>query len=79
MAPLGGEPRRAHDDSQEQILATERFFQSGEATLEVIGAHVSGDLAVLALIERQHGEMGDLPDQDWSLRVTLVFRRDDGE
>ena len=24
---------------------------------------------------RQHGEVGGLPDQDWSLRVTLVFRR----
>jgi len=28
-------------------------------------------------IERQHGEVGGLPAQDWSLRVTLVFRRDE--
>jgi ketosteroid isomerase-like protein len=27
------------------------------------------------VVERQHGEVGGLPDQDWSLRVTLVFRR----
>jgi hypothetical protein len=27
----------------------------------------------------QHGEVGGLPDQDWSLRVTLVFRREGGE
>ena len=26
-------------------------------------------------VERQHGEVGGTPDQDWSLRVTLVFRR----
>jgi ketosteroid isomerase-like protein len=26
----------------------------------------------------QHGLVGGLPEQDWSLRVTLVFRRDDG-
>jgi ketosteroid isomerase-like protein len=26
------------------------------------------------VIERQHGEVGGLPDQDWSLRVTLVYR-----
>jgi ketosteroid isomerase-like protein len=35
-----------------------------------------GDLAVLVAIERQHGEVGGLPDQDWSPRVTLVFRRE---
>jgi ketosteroid isomerase-like protein len=33
---------------------------------------------VLVAIERQHGEVGGLPDQDWSLRVTLVFRREAG-
>jgi hypothetical protein len=30
---------------------------------------------VLVAIERQHGEVGGLTDQDWSLRVTLVFQR----
>jgi hypothetical protein len=33
----------------------------------------------LAVIEHQHGEVGGLPDQDWSLRVTLVFRRQGAE
>ena len=37
--------------------------------------YTSGDLAVLVVIERQHGTIGDLPEQDWSLRVTWVFRR----
>jgi ketosteroid isomerase-like protein len=32
-------------------------------------------LAVLVVIERQHGTVGELPEQDWSLRVTWVFRR----
>jgi ketosteroid isomerase-like protein len=42
-------------------------------------AYASGDLVVLVGVERQHGEVGGLPRQDWSLRVTLVFRRvDDG-
>jgi ketosteroid isomerase-like protein len=36
-------------------------------------------MVVLVAIERQHGEVGGLPDQDWSLRVTLVFRREGGE
>lgn len=34
---------------------------------------------VLAVIERQHVEVGGLPDQDWSLRVTLVYRREGSE
>jgi len=32
---------------------------------------------VLVAIERQQGVVGDLPKQDWSLRVTSVFRRTD--
>ena len=28
------------------------------------------------MIERQHGEVGSLPDQNWSLRVTHVYRRE---
>ena len=30
---------------------------------------------MLVAIERQRGEVGGLAEQDWSLRVTLVFRR----
>jgi ketosteroid isomerase-like protein len=30
---------------------------------------------VLVFIERQHATVGGLPDQDWSLRVTQVYRR----
>jgi len=37
----------------------------------------SGDLVVLVVVERQHGEVGGLPEQDWSLRVTWIFRRSD--
>jgi ketosteroid isomerase-like protein len=29
--------------------------------------------------ERQRGEVGGLPDQDWSLRVTQIYRRDGSE
>ena len=54
----------------------ERIIQNGEAELEVVQTYTSGDLVVLVVIERQHGEVGGLPDQDWSLRVTWVFRRE---
>ena len=79
MDPFGGEPTRGFDASSESLEALERFFQGGEAELEVVESYTSGDLVVLVVIERQHGQVGDLPDQDWSLRVTCVFRREGSE
>ena len=79
MEPFGGEPRRGFDASDEALDALARYFRGGEAELEVVQSYASGDLVVLVVVERQHGEVGGLPDQDWSLRVTLVFRRDGSE
>ena len=80
MAPFGGDPTRGFEDpSPERLEALERYFQNGEAELEVVQTYTSGDQVVLVVIERQHGEVGELPDQDWSLRVTWVFRRDGSE
>jgi ketosteroid isomerase-like protein len=76
MPPSGGEPRRGFDDSDEALRALAEYFQGGEAEVEVFQSYASGELAVLVAIERQHGKVGSLPDQDWSLRVTLVFRRE---
>ena len=75
MSPYGGEPVRGFDDSDAALDALGRFFRGGEAKVEVVETYASGDLAVLVVIERQHGTVGDLPEQDWSLRVTWVFRR----
>jgi ketosteroid isomerase-like protein len=75
MSPYGGEPVRGFDDSATALDALAQFFRGGEASVEVVEAYSSGDLAVLVVIERQHGTIGDLPEQDWSLRVTWVFRR----
>jgi ketosteroid isomerase-like protein len=75
MSPYGGAPVRGFDDSDEALEGLARFFRGGEAKVEVVETHASGDLAVLIVIERQHGTIGDLPEQDWSLRVTWVFRR----
>ena len=76
MAPSGGEPRRGFDDSDESIAAMEQYFQSGEAQIEIVQTYAAGDLAVLVMVEHQHGRVGGYPDQDLSLRVTVVFRRD---
>jgi ketosteroid isomerase-like protein len=79
MSPFGGEPIRGIETSPERLEALERFFQGGEAELELVESYTSGDLVVLVMIERQHGQVGGLPEQDWSLRVTWVFRREGSE
>lgn len=75
MTPFGGDTVRWQERTEEQLDETSRFFASGEAVLDVQHTYVSGDLVVLVAVERQHGEVGGYPDQDWSLRVTIVFRR----
>ena len=75
LNPAGGPARRGFDDSPESRIAMARMFQSGSAKLELIETYASGNLVVLVTLERNHGVVGGLPEQDWSLRVTLVFRR----
>ena len=76
MPPNGGDPRAGFDRSEEAVAWTARTFRGGTAALDVFQAYSSGDLAVLVAVERQRGSVGQLPSQDWSLRVTLVFRRE---
>jgi hypothetical protein len=68
MSPFGGEPTRGSDTSPERLEALERYFRNGQAELDVVQTYTSGDLVVLVVIERQHGGVGGLPDQDWSAR-----------
>ena len=75
MKPTGGAPARYEDRSAE-LKAWTSDFRAGESKLEVTQAHAWDDTVVLVMIERQHGQVGDLPGQDWSLRVTQVYRRD---
>ena len=78
MAPFGGAPVRGFDTSPGRLAELARYFQAGAFEQELVQAYASGDMAVLVTIERQRGEVGGLPEQDWSLRVTLVFRREEG-
>jgi ketosteroid isomerase-like protein len=80
MPPTGGPVRQGFDSSPSSIEALEETFPGGgDGDLEVVQQVASGDLAVLVGVERQHGPVGSLPDQDWPLRVTLVFRREDSD
>lgn len=79
MSPLGGKPTHARDMTPDSWAAMARFFRNGSLRHELVQAYGSDDMVVLALIERARVEVGGLPVQDWSLRVTLVYRRDDAE
>ncbi|HET6266362.1 MAG TPA: nuclear transport factor 2 family protein [Acidobacteriota bacterium] len=79
MAPFGGQPTVGFDASTEHRAAMGRFFKSGNLKQEVVATYYSGDLAVLVTIEHVRAEVGELPEQDWSLRVTQVFRREGSE
>ena len=75
MQPFGGEASHGFDSSHEHLAQLARYFRNGDAKLELAQSYASDDLVVLVMIERQHGEVGGLPDQDWSLRVTQVYRK----
>jgi ketosteroid isomerase-like protein len=76
MAPFGGKPTRAADLTNERWESVGRFFRNGkDSSLELVQAYRSADMVVLAVIERTHVEVGGLPGQNWALRVTLVFRK----
>ncbi|NKL32548.1 DUF4440 domain-containing protein [Rhizobium leguminosarum bv. viciae] len=75
MQPFGGPASHGFDDGPEHLAELARYFRNGGGTLEVEKSYVCRDLIVLVMIERQHGEVGGLPDQNWSLRVTQVYRR----
>lgn len=75
MSPFGGTPSHGAYTRQrwEEIG---RFFKNGRLKQELVQAYSSADMVTLVVIEHCHGEVGGLPAQDWSLRVTLVYRRD---
>ena len=76
MSPFGGTPTRGPDITEERWEAIGRFFRNGTFEQEVVQSYGSGDMVVLAIIERCHVEAGGLPAQEWLLRVTLVYRRE---
>jgi ketosteroid isomerase-like protein len=80
MAPFGGPPSVGIAYSPEQWASIGRFFRRGRDTsLELVQAWRSDDMVVLAAIERAQVEVGGLAAQHWALRVTLVFRRKQGQ
>jgi hypothetical protein len=79
MQPFGCPASHGFDASPERLAELARFFKSGETSLEVAQTYASDRLVVLVMIERQQAEVGGLPNQNWSLRVTEVYRTDGSE
>jgi ketosteroid isomerase-like protein len=77
MSPFGGAPTHGFDMSKRAAMG--QFFKAGTFDQEVVETYATGDLVVIVTIERVRAEVGGLPEQDWSLRVTQVFRREGGE
>jgi ketosteroid isomerase-like protein len=79
MSPFGGTPSHEAGVTEKTWDGMRQFFKNGTLKQEVIGTYAGTDMIVLAVIERAHVEVGGLPAQDWALRVTLVYRREDGQ
>jgi ketosteroid isomerase-like protein len=75
MSPFGGPPTHGFDMSRRAAMG--QFFKSGTFDHEVVTTYATDDFVVLVTIERVRAEVGGLPVQDWSLRVTQVFRREE--
>ncbi len=56
-----------------------RFSNCESFEYEVIAAGVSGDLGYIAGVEHTTASVGDAGPQPYALRVTTIFRREDGE
>ncbi|MCA1434057.1 DUF4440 domain-containing protein [Bradyrhizobium sp. BRP20] len=76
MQPFGGPASRGFDASPQRLAALSRYFREGQTELEVLQTYASDALVALVMVERQRAEVGGLPAQDWSLRVTEVYRKD---
>lgn len=76
MSPFGGKPSKGRTtDAQWEGMRT--FFRNGRLSTELVHAYAAKDMVVLVVIEHTQGlEVGTLPAQDWWLRVTLVYRRE---
>lgn len=68
--------RREVDDVADKLA---QMFTAGEGELEVIAAGASGDLGYIVGYERTTAAISGEQQPEWELRVTLIFRREDGE
>jgi ketosteroid isomerase-like protein len=66
-------------ETDEAFDALEKLFSDGQAELKVIAAEASGDLGYIVGYENSIASVDGAQPAPIDLRVTLVFRREDGE
>ena len=79
MQPFGGPASHGFDASPQRLAELSRYFRNGDTRLEVQQTYASDGFIALVTIEHQRAEVGGLPAQDWSLRVTEIYRKDGSE
>ena len=62
MPPFGGPTRQGFVLNDETREATQSTFRGGQVEVEVDASYVTDDLAVLAVVERQRGLVGELAE-----------------
>lgn len=75
FGPFGGP---AATDWPQRGAKAVRQFSNGSSTIKLIQHYTSGDLLVLVMLEQQSADIAGHREQPWSLRVTQVYRREDG-
>jgi ketosteroid isomerase-like protein len=76
--PFGGPATKGARAWAEGAKMGIKQFRNGRSKVQLVQSYASGDLVVLVLLEEQSGEVGGVPGQPWSLRITLVYRREAG-
>jgi ketosteroid isomerase-like protein len=76
--PFGGPATKGARAWAEGAKMGIKQFRNGRSKVQLVQSYASGDLVVLVLLEEQSGEVGGVPGQPWSLRITLVYRREEG-
>ena len=75
MQPFGDPASHGFDASPKRLAELSQYFKNGETRLEVQQTYASDEIVALVMIEHQRAEVGGLPAQDWSLRVTEIYRK----
>jgi ketosteroid isomerase-like protein len=78
MDPLGGKPSGVPGSDEHWRRIGALFRDGRDATFDLVQAYAADDMVVLVAHEHADVAFGSLPAQPWSLRVTLVFRRNHG-
>ena len=74
-----GRDARNSAEIEETFDLLETIFTSGEEELEVVAAAASADLGYIVGYEHVTASVGGEPPASIELRVTLIFRREQGE